>query len=172
MAWQPAQHHQPIKIKTSLTQPIRCQSYYCTFSLPHTFSRAFPKFLIGLLRRYLWCDWLWFLSFATVIMKKLHQLKNTMFIYYRKLTFLTINCSRGVFFLTNLGTNLNCAWASVVLPKIPIVTGQEDSNSSVNNLPKQLKLMAQNSRVNEGCSIYQLPINRINNTTPGQRRGR
>lgn len=37
-------------------------------------------------------------------------------------TFLTRKISRGVFFLTNLGTNLNCAWASVVLPKIPIVT--------------------------------------------------
>ena len=38
------------------------------------------------------------------------------------------NSSRGVFFFTNLGTCLNCSWASVVLPKIPIVTvkkGQE-----------------------------------------------
>ena len=39
------------------------------------------------------------------------------------------NSSRGVFFFTNLGTCLNCSWASVVLPKIPIVTvkkGQEN----------------------------------------------
>lgn len=100
------------------------------------FTWLFPRFskvLIGLLRRHLRCDWLWLFSFATATMKTAPT-ENSMFIYQRNLTFLIINCSRGVFFLTNLGTNLNCAWASVVLPKIPIVTGQEDNVSSVNNL--------------------------------------
>lgn len=128
-------YQQPVKMKTSFTQPMRCHSYQCTFpchSIHVTFPALFHSFDWSVTPSPpVWLAVIPFVCNSTVIMKKLHQLKNSMFIYYRKLTFLTINCSRGVFFLTNLGTNLNCAWASVVLPKIPIVTGQEDSNSSV-----------------------------------------